>query len=118
MDVHRPEARQVYPDWPEIAAQLVAILRVTGGRDTADGPLAELVDELSVASSDFTRFWSDRNLFQHTHGPKRFHHEAVGTFTVNYETLTLPTDPGLSLILYTADPGSPSEAKLRVLVGR
>jgi hypothetical protein len=30
----------------------------------------------------------------------------------------LPADPGLSLILYTADPGWPSEAKLRELVGR
>ena len=25
--------------------------------------------------------WADRNLFQHTHGPKRFHHEAIGTIT-------------------------------------
>ncbi|WP_234834882.1 helix-turn-helix transcriptional regulator [Mycolicibacterium stellerae] len=112
-----PRARQVYPDWPDIAAQLVAILRVAGGKNTADGPLAELVGELSSASPDFARFWSDRDLFQHTHGPKRFRHEVTGTFTLNYETLHLPADPGLSLILYSADPGSPSEAKLRALVG-
>lgn len=113
-----PNARLVYPDWPEIAAQLVAILRVAAGRDTTDARLAEVVAELSEASPEFARWWADRNLFQHTHGPKRFHHEAIGTITVNYETMHLPADPGLSLILYTADPGSPSEAKLRELVGR
>jgi transcriptional regulator with XRE-family HTH domain len=113
-----PNARLVYPDWPEIAAQLVAILRVAAGRDTTDARLAEVVTELSEASPEFARSWADRNLFQHTYGPKRLHHQAIGTITVNYETMYLPADPGLSLILYTADPGSPSEAKLRELVGR
>ena len=111
-----PKAREVYPDWPDIARQLVAILRVAGGRDATDDRLSALVDELSGISGDFTRFWAERDLFQHTHGPKRFHHEAVGTFTVNYETMHLPADTGLSLILYTAEPGSASEAKLRELV--
>ena len=69
-----------------------------------------------AVSRDFARFWAERDLFQHTHGPKRFHHDAVGTLTVNYETMHLPADPGLSLILYTAEPGSASEAKLRELV--
>lgn len=36
--------------------------------------------------------------------------------TLNYEVMLLPDDPGLSLILYTADPGSPWEARLRELV--
>jgi len=112
-----PGARQVYPDWPDIAAQLVAILRVAGGQDTADTRLSELVAEMSAKSTDFARLWADRQLFQHTHGPKRFHHDAVGTLTVNYETMHLPADPGLFVIVYTADAGSPSEAKLRELIG-
>lgn len=107
-----PKARQVYPDWPDIAAQMVAILRVAGGRDAGDARLAELVGELSTRSSEFAQFWAAQKLFEHTHGPKRFHHDAVGTMTLNYETMHLPADAGLSLILYTADPGSPSEAKL------
>jgi transcriptional regulator with XRE-family HTH domain len=113
-----PNAHLVYPDWPEIAAQLVAILRVAAGRDTTDARLAEVVAELSEASPEFARSWADRNLFQHTYGPKRIHHKAIGTITVNYETMHLAADPGLSLIVYTADPGSPSEAKLCELVGR
>ena len=42
-----PKARRIYPDWPEVAAQMVAILRVAGGRNRADARLAELVTELS-----------------------------------------------------------------------
>lgn len=109
-------AKQVYPDWPDIAAQLVAILRLNAGRNGADTELAELVADLSMASAAFAKLWADQRLFQHTHGPKRFHHESIGTLTVNYETVHLPADPGLSLILYTADAGSPSEAKLRELL--
>ena len=102
-----PKARRIYPDWPQVAAQMVAILRVAGGRHMADARHAELVTELSQASEEFACAWADRNLFQHTHGPKRFHHNAIGTITLNYETLHLPADPGLSLILYTAAAGSP-----------
>lgn len=112
-----PRARTVYVDWDEIAAQVVAVIRAAGALQS--GPrLDQLCAELSSQSSEFARLWSEHRVFRHTHGPKRFHNEAVGDMTLNYETMQLPADPGLSLILYTADPGSPSEARLRELVGR
>lgn len=110
-----PKARQVYPDWPDIAAQMVAILRMASGRDAGDARLAALVGELSTRSAEFATRWAAQELFAHTYGPKRFYHDAVGSMTLNYETLRLPADPGLSMIVYTADAGSPSEAKLRQL---
>ncbi|TQR85599.1 helix-turn-helix domain-containing protein [Mycobacterium hodleri] len=111
-----PAARTRYPDWADVAAQMVAILRVAGGRDAADPHLSRLVDELSSLSREFRKCWATRELFEHTYGPKRFHHETVGTMTLNYETMHLPADQGLSLILYTAAAGSPSEAKLQELL--
>jgi MmyB-like transcription regulator ligand binding domain len=39
----------------------------------------------------------------------------VGDLTVGFNTLELPTDPGLTLTVYTAEPGSPSEEKLALL---
>lgn len=107
-----PNARRVYPDWAEIAAQMVAILRAAG-----NGPaLAELVGELTAQSPEFARCWAEYRVYQHTYGPKRFHHDEVGTMVLNYETLRLPADPGLSVILYTADTGSPSAQRLTELV--
>ncbi len=107
-----PKARKVYPDWPEIAAQMVAILRqvVPQGDD--------LVDALSAESAEFTRMWADYRVFQHTHGTKRFFHEAVGEMTINYESLVPPADPQLSVIVYSAATGSPSADKLRLLAER
>jgi transcriptional regulator with XRE-family HTH domain len=110
-----PRARQVYPDWDEIASQMVAALRVAAGQDSNAPALSRMVDDLSARSPEFVRHWADYRVFQHTYGTKRYHHEAVGIVTVNYETLLLPADPGLSLIIYSADPGSPSEEKLRIL---
>jgi transcriptional regulator with XRE-family HTH domain len=110
-----PKARVVYPEWPEIAAQMVAILRVAAGPDATDPLLTALVGELSTRSPEFARFWADYRVFKHTHGTKRFHHDAVGEMTINYESLVPPADPELSLIVYSAATGSPSEEKLKLL---
>lgn len=110
-----PKAREVYPDWEEIAEQMVAILRVTAGRDAKDPVLAALVGELSTRSDAFARYWANYRVFQHTFGTKRFRHPAVGEMTLSYETLHPAADSGLYLTVYTAAEGSPSEEKLRIL---
>ena len=104
-----PAARAVYPDWTEVAEQLVAALRLTAEPDDA------VVAELSSLSPAFTRIWSDHRVSRHSHGPKRFRHAAVGDLTLNYETMELADDSGLALTLYTADPGSPSAERLAAL---
>ena len=39
----------------------------------------------------------------------------VGELTLAYEGLELAAEPGLTLTIYTAEPGSPSEEALRLL---
>jgi hypothetical protein len=51
----------------------------------------------------------------HRAGTKRFRHPLVGDLTVRYETFALPADPVLAIVMYSAEPGSPSEAGLRDL---
>jgi transcriptional regulator with XRE-family HTH domain len=110
-----PRARQVYPDWAEIAENLVAILRVTAGKGMQGPYLTELVEDLSARSPEFAAYWASYNVYQHTHGTKRIHHPQVGILTLNYESLIPPTDPDLWLIIYSPPTGSPSEDKLRSL---
>ena len=43
------------------------------------------------------------------------HHPLVGDLTLAYERLELPADPGLAIVTYSAEPGSPSEAALAEL---
>lgn len=109
-----PEARNVYLDWEVHAAEMVAILRAA-----AQGPhaarLATLVGQLSVTSPDFARHWADYRLHQHTHGVKRFGNDVVGELRLNYQALPLQEDVGQTIVVYHADPGSPSAEKLELL---
>jgi transcriptional regulator with XRE-family HTH domain len=112
-----PKARSVYRDWDEIAGEAVAILRTSAGRDANDPLLTRLIDDLTARSPEFARHWADYRVFQHTFGTQRFHHPAVGTMTLNYESLVPLAEPDLSLTIYTAATGSPSAEKLRFLAG-
>ncbi len=111
-----PETRTRYPDWAEVAAPVAATLRANRDPRAPDEALERLVGELVVASPDFARFWADYRLFEHGHGKKKIFHEAVGVMTLNYETLYLPGSEGLFISTYTADVGSPSDERLRLLM--
>lgn len=110
-------ARVVYRNWDVIAPQMVAILRNAAAAGSNDY-LSALVDHLTTASDEFARYWADYQLFEHTHGVKLFFNEAVGELRLNYEALPLPADHGQTVIVYTADRGSPSAEKLRLMSAR
>ncbi|WP_159765924.1 helix-turn-helix transcriptional regulator [Streptomyces sp. HM190] len=110
-----PASRRFYPDWDQAADMAVAILRTEAGRNPHDKDLHDLVGELSTRSDDFRTRWGAHNVRHHGSGTKRFHHPAVGDLTLAYEGLEMTAEPGLSLTIYTAEPGSPSEEGLRLL---
>ena len=113
--LHLDAAHDFYPDWDTAADTGVAILRTEAGRDPYDKDLHDLVGELSTRSEDFRRRWSSHNVRLHGTGSKRFHHSLVGDLTVAYESLDMVSEPGLTLTLYAAEPGSPSEHALDLL---
>ena len=51
----------------------------------------------------------------HRSGLKRLHHPVVGDLDLNYESMELPSEPGLVLNVYTAPAGSPSSDALKML---
>jgi transcriptional regulator with XRE-family HTH domain len=110
-----PSARRFYPDWDLAADITVAILRTEAGRDPHDKELQNLVGELSTRSEEFRRRWGAHNVRHHGTGAKTFHHQIVGGQTLAYEGLEMAAEPGLTLTIYTAEPGSPSEESLRLL---
>ena len=110
-----PRAREFFPEWEGVANDLVASLRTVAGRNPHDRGLQDLVGELSTRSQEFRTRWAAHNVRQHQTGRKRLHHPVVGDLELTYEVLALPADPGLSLVVYSAEPGSPSQDGLRLL---
>ena len=110
-----PRARSFYTEWDTVAHDLVAALRGEAGRNPYDRDLADLVGQLSVRSDDFRVLWAGHDVRYHRSGTKRFHHPLVGDVTLAYESLQLPADPGLTLVTYSAEPGSSTERALAEL---
>jgi hypothetical protein len=51
----------------------------------------------------------------HGTGVKYFHHHVVGDLTLAWESLDLLAEPGLTMTIYTAEPGSSTEHALKLL---
>lgn len=110
-----PASRDFYPDWDLFADMCVAVMRAEAGRDPHNRALQDLVGELSTQSETFRRLWGAHNVRTHGAGTKRFHHPVVGDVTLAYEEFAITAEPGHTLLVYTAEPGSPSAERLRVL---
>jgi MmyB-like transcription regulator ligand binding domain len=98
-----------------IGQQMVASLRAEAGRHPFDRPLTDLVGELSTRSDEFRRWWGAHEVFTHGAGSKRIHHPEVGDLELNYEPMELTADTGLTMMVYSAEPGSPSADALALL---
>jgi len=110
-----PRARAFFIDWQTAANDLVAALRAEAGNNPYDRKLSNLVGELSTRSEEFATRWAAQNVRFHRSGTKAIHHPIVGDLNLTFEAMVLPADPGLSLIVYGAEPGSGSQDALKLL---
>jgi transcriptional regulator with XRE-family HTH domain len=110
-----PAAKDFYPDWERFAEMCVGSMRVEAGRDPHDTVLQDLVGELSTCSEAFRRLWGAHDVRTHGSGTKHFRHPVVGELTLAYEELAITAEPGRAVIGYTAEPGSTSAERLRLL---
>ncbi|MBD3940478.1 helix-turn-helix domain-containing protein [Microbacterium sp. NEAU-LLC] len=110
-----PAAREFWRDWDSITHDSAAMLRLEAGRNPHDPELIRLIGELSTQSELFRERWASRDVKFHRSGVKRLHHPVVGDLELNYESMELPSEPGLVLNVYTAPAGSPSSDALKLL---
>lgn len=99
-----PKAKDFYLDWDGTAGEMVAVLRAEAGRDPYDKALSDLVGELSTRSEEFRVRWAAHNVRLHRTGRKNLHHPVVGDLDLTYEAFELRSEPGLALLVYTAEP--------------
>ncbi|RDV45114.1 transcriptional regulator [Leifsonia sp. ku-ls] len=110
-----PASRDFYPDWDLFANMCVAMMRAEAGRDPHNRALQDLVGELSTRSDTFRRLWAAHDVRTHGAGTKRFQHPVVGELTLAYEEFAITAEPGHVMLVYTAEPGSASAERLRLL---
>lgn len=110
-----PAAQDFYADWERTARDLVAHLRSEAGRNPYDRGLTDLVGELSTRSDAFGTWWAAHNVRYHRTGTMRLHHPVVGDLELSFDVLDLPADDGLTVNVYTTEPGSRSAEALDLL---
>jgi transcriptional regulator with XRE-family HTH domain len=112
----RPHGPVLYgvSDVAEFARHAAQKLRVAAARYPDDPELTALVAELRSGSADFAELWEAHDVSAEPTLCKAFDHPLVGAVTVNCDALDI-ADRDQTLVIYTADPGSPAEEALRLL---
>ncbi|GCD40116.1 transcriptional regulator [Streptomyces chrestomyceticus JCM 4735] len=116
-EVLDPGAHDFFVDWDAAGAATAALLRAEAGREPRDRALRALVGELSTTSPEFRSRWAAHDVLMRHDGVKRLQRPAVGHLDLTFQSLDLPL-PGRAvhdLIIYTAEPGTASEDRLKLL---
>ena len=92
---------------------VVADLRRATGRYPDDPRLAALVTTTLAGNPRFAQLWKEARVAGHGEDRKTIRHPEVGDITVDCDVLT-DTDTDLKAVVYTAEPGSEDETKLRL----
>ncbi|MFI6879790.1 helix-turn-helix domain-containing protein [Streptomyces sp. NPDC050400] len=110
-----PVMKSIHVEWEQTARACVAMLRREAGRHPQDQRMAQLVGELSMLDDDFRSWWGDHRVASHRGGSKVLRHPVAGDLTLDWEALACTDDPDMKLVVWTAEPGSPSHDGLRIL---
>ena len=109
-----PRSRDFFLEWDTIADDLAAALRTEAGRKPHDRALNSLIGDLATGSPEFSTRWARHNVRFHRSARKTLHNPLVGDIELTGDALEIP-GAGLTLIAYTAEPGSPAQEKLDFL---
>ncbi|GHE73364.1 transcriptional regulator [Streptomyces spiralis] len=110
-----PAAQSFYADYERVTHSAVGALRIAAGKNPYDRDLSNLIGELSTRSDTFRRLWGGHDVHLFREGSKRFHHPVVGDMELDYESMEVPDGSGLSVVVYSAPPDSPSADALKLL---
>jgi transcriptional regulator with XRE-family HTH domain len=105
---------ELFVDPEGTALQMVGFLRYSSGLHPDDHILSCLVGELVQRSDLFSELWAEHPVMDCGYGIKRLRHPVVGRIDLAYEAMVLP-DTSQRIVLYRAEPGSPSAAALEQL---
>lgn len=112
------ETRAAVINWPEQARQLVAAFRLDSSRYPEDDWFPQKVADLSAANPDFAMYWAEQQVRRHAATQVCLWHPDFGKLTLNTTWLQVMGATHLKLLVFTADPASPTGALMTRLTGR
>jgi transcriptional regulator with XRE-family HTH domain len=110
-----PSMREFNRDWEAMTERTVAGLRAMVGLELDDQELAQLVGELTLRSERFRQLWARQESRPKGSGVSLIRHPEVGALDLHYEKFAIDGTGGQVLVVFHAEPGTPSEAGLRRL---
>jgi transcriptional regulator with XRE-family HTH domain len=110
-----PAVHDLHRDWDDLTVSLAAGLRAYAGKNADDPRLAALVGELSVHSETFRRLWARHDARVRTGSAALLDHPQLGRLDLRLEKLAITGTAGLVMLVYHAEPDSPSAHGLALL---
>ena len=109
-----PVAREFFVDWDDATDIAVSGLREVAGGASNDPRMRALVAELSAVSSRFRELWT-RAEVGYRPGLTHVRHPVVGELYLHRYRLSIPHSGGQHVIIFRADPDSPTAEALEKL---
>ncbi|WP_203903089.1 helix-turn-helix domain-containing protein [Virgisporangium aliadipatigenens] len=100
-----------------LARRHAAYLRLCLSRYPGDPALVALAGSLHAASAEFRRLWAEHEVADWSRVTCRLRHPVAGEIVVAVDVMRPSGEPGQWVVTFTTEPGSPSQAALRGLVG-
>ena len=109
-----PRSKDFFVDWETLADDFAAAMRTESGQNPRDRALNNLIGDLAAGSTEFSARWARHNVRFHRTARKTMRNPLVGDIELTGDALDLPGE-GLTLIAYTAEPGSHAQDQLDFL---
>ncbi|MGO4147444.1 helix-turn-helix transcriptional regulator [Paenarthrobacter sp. YAF11_1] len=109
-----PRSKDFFVDWDTLADDFAAAMRTESGQNPRDRALNSLIGDLAAGSTEFSTRWARHNVRFHRSARKTMRNQLVGDIELTGDALELPGE-GLTLIAYSAEPGSHAQDQLDFL---
>ncbi|GGZ29968.1 helix-turn-helix domain-containing protein [Streptomyces poonensis] len=110
-----PQARALYRDWKQEAADYVAYLRLISGKYPDDEVLTRMIGELCMRDDDFSALWASGRVGECVAGTKRMVHPRAGEITVDFQLWAQSDRPEQRIEIYELQ-DAPDRARTSALL--